>query len=506
MSLAAKAETRVMTSSTNQVTATQDSATIHHMGAITLNHSIGNRTEVESLNVSSNKICEALIIDTKSNELIVNPNEGVVTSIATTKRETDDGNIVDTTSSCLPQDKSENIPDNCAARPIKRQKLNDVSSATDGVVESNADAVSTSAGVASATTPSDMNSHKPIAPSIASNNNSPSTSIKSTTQLLLPDYITIQQTVKDLLALLQLYGPLTANQLEYNLPPVPQATAPHLSWTIHDVLSILVAIGLVQFVSKTNQYCMFGGLPRATPIYPTDIPSEIQQAVHEAEDSFKRCKILRDALRSNVNNNNCNKHTTKYYKDVLKELLQDYPQILNDPVYYTALRNCNIDAGGGYNTNSISEKRHTAPKSSSNSNKGTNIKGTANLKETRSRLSSTKQASKIKLLSTPVETVATLNNHNNNNNICEKSIDKVSTDATTKLSLPTLNASTALLSTNPPENEPGSAVSMTTVSTDANCLTTPSISAPSKTDVTTITTSPEAKPTIVPSKIESSTT
>jgi hypothetical protein len=190
----------------------------------------------------------------------------------------------------------------------------------------------------------------------ACNTNCPS--IIQTTQLLLPDYAAVRQTVKDLLGLLQLYGPLTANQMEYNLPPVVPATIP---WNVHDVLAILVAIGLVQQVKGTNQYCMLGGIPRANVILPSDLPSEIQQALNEADNSWKRSQILKGALRQNVdtnnnngNNSNNNNIGTKNYKEVLKQIVAEYPQVSNDPVYWTALRNCHIDI---HNGSSVTEKR-----------------------------------------------------------------------------------------------------------------------------------------------------
>jgi hypothetical protein len=175
--------------------------------------------------------------------------------------------------------------------------------------------------------------------------------IASTTQLLLPDYAAVRQTVKDLIGLLQLYGPLTANQLEYNLPPVVPASVP---WSVHDVLSILVAIGLVQQVKGTNQYCMFGGVPRADVILPMDITSEIQQALNESDDSWKRSQILREALRQ-VNTNHTSNGKHKYFKDILQQVVVEYPQVTNDPVYWTALRNCHIDMQTGGSI--VSEKR-----------------------------------------------------------------------------------------------------------------------------------------------------
>lgn len=192
------------------------------------------------------------------------------------------------------------------------------------------------------------------APPTAKGTNKPVTTMSST-QLLLPDYTAVRQTVKDLLALLQLYGPLTANQLEYNLPPVQPAAVP---WSIHDVLNILVAIDLVQEVQGTGQYCMQEGIPRADAILPAELPAEIQQAHEETENSWKRCQILRAALLE---------EHPKNFREVLKQILKEYPGVMQDPVYWTAMRNCHIDTHSS--TSGTAERRHT-PKSSQSASDG----------------------------------------------------------------------------------------------------------------------------------------
>lgn len=260
--------------------------------------------------------------------------------------------------------------------PVKRLKTSDVSPEFGEQVISNT--LDVAAGTKEAIAATASSAPTQHADNVGSSHAS---SFTSTTQLLLPDYASVRQTVQDLLALLQLYGPLTANQLEYNLPPVVPTSTP---WNVHDVLSILVAIGLVQQVKgSTDQYCIFGGVPRATAIYPTEIPSEIQRAINEAEGSYKRCQILREALRhantTTNDNHDGNNHGTKNYLSVLKQLLQEYPNIINDPVYWTALRSCRIDIGNGTSNMPPSERR-SGTTSKSN-------KGTASTKEARSKSS-----------------------------------------------------------------------------------------------------------------------
>ena len=250
--------------------------------------------------------------------------------------------------------------------PTKRMKTSDISPESCDPVVSNTAVVAADMKAAA----SSVSFSAPIT-SIVNTNNNHAPSFTSTTQLLLPDYSVVRQTVQDLLGLLQLYGPLTANQLEYNLPPVISTSVP---WSVHDVLSILVAIGLVQHVKgSTDQYCIFGGVPRATAVYPTEIPFEIQRAVNEAEDSYKRCQILREALRQTNTTANDNQNGNKNYVDVLKLLLQEYPNITNDPVYWTALRNCHIDMGNGAPHLTPSERRSST---ASKSNRGTSSAAT----------------------------------------------------------------------------------------------------------------------------------
>jgi hypothetical protein len=498
MELAAEVEKNPMTTSKNQITGTHFETTIQQSSTTqtdVADQPMVTRSEVESLNNYSG-LEVSNTADVKSNELIGLTTESIVMSISATNEEINTEDVVGTTSNSLPLvlTANESISENSMERPLKRQKVNEVLSEIDGSVQSNTEATSTSLVVPSVPTPIITNTNKPLVSSSSTNNNisSPPT-ITSTTQLLLPDYVTVRQTVKDLLALLQLYGPLTANQLEYNLPPVVHTTT-SLSWTVHEVLSILVAIGLVQYVAKTNQYCMFGGIPRATAIYPTDIPSEIHQTIHEAEDSYKRCRTLRDVLRSNIDNGN--KQATKNYKDVLKQLLHDYPQIINDPVYYTALRNFHVDIGVGCN-NLTSEKRSTAGTSKSSvsstshssnrgaksSNRGSNSKVTSKTKETATTTSGTstnKKAPKVSSSFSVATTVAITNSNNSAN-----SIEKVTTSVVANLSLPTVIVSTELLS-NQPKEEIGFDTTTTSVSTGPIRTTTvSSISTTSNTDVNT---------------------
>ena len=175
-----------------------------------------------------------------------------------------------------------------------------------------------------------------------------------------------------MLALLQSYGPLTVGQLEYNLPPI--------SRSIQDILDILVCIGLIQKVQDTisvspplesttttlpaappminnstattpqlaaapqpppltsnpTRYCVCRGVPRADPVFSKTLQAEIADAHRQAERSFERSQLLLKAL----------KKSDEDPQQLLKSMLKQYPEIIQDPVYLTALRNCSVDLGG----------------------------------------------------------------------------------------------------------------------------------------------------------------
>jgi hypothetical protein len=158
----------------------------------------------------------------------------------------------------------------------------------------------------------------------------PSPSTINKTQLLLQDYTIVRQTVRDILALVQTYGPLTAGQIEYNLPQVPSAI-----WGIPDILNILSSLEILHIAKDTNAYCWNGGIPRADVVLPTDVMSKIAAAIQEAEAAWQRGEILKEAVMKKMD-----------HKQVLKKLLHDYPEIANDPVYVAAFKSSHIDLRG----------------------------------------------------------------------------------------------------------------------------------------------------------------
>lgn len=168
---------------------------------------------------------------------------------------------------------------------------------------------------------------------------------------LLSDHPVIQKTVHNLLGLLETYGPLTVGQLEYNLPPIVGERVS--GQTIHDIVQVLVCLGLVQRVveppvgSNTNnnglapapspkppspRYCVHQGVPRADVVLPQQLLDKMSAAHNEIKRSAERRKRLKEALQSKASP-----------KELLKELAIEFPEILQDPVYVTALKSLHID-------------------------------------------------------------------------------------------------------------------------------------------------------------------
>jgi len=141
----------------------------------------------------------------------------------------------------------------------------------------------------------------------------------------------VSQTVRDVGALLQSYGPLTLGQMAYNLPPHDR---------LGEIVQILVRLGMVQQVKGEEvRYCIGKGVPRPyelTVLWPHAVQRDIAYAHRAANDSFERSKVLRAALQD----------PSKDVKVVLEGLLKKYPDISNDPVYVAALRNCHANLEG----------------------------------------------------------------------------------------------------------------------------------------------------------------
>ena len=127
-------------------------------------------------------------------------------------------------------------------------------------------------------------------------------------------------------------GPLSFAQLEYNLPP---------NANLKDVVQVMETLGVVQVVNDKDsnnvvarKYCMLYGKPRADVVSPHHLVEDICDAQVEVTRSQERCKLLKQALLQSCNNN---------HREILKQILRNYPEVANDPVYMAAFRNTHID-------------------------------------------------------------------------------------------------------------------------------------------------------------------
>ena len=163
---------------------------------------------------------------------------------------------------------------------------------------------------------------------------------------LLSDHPVIQKTVHNMIGLLEAYGPLTAGQLEYNLPPIVGERVS--SQSIHDIVQVLVCTGIVQRVrepvspdpavppkpASAPRYCVNQGVPRADVVLPHQVLEQISAVHHEIKRSAERRRRLKEALQSDGSP-----------KEMLKKMAIEFPEIMQDPVYLTALKSYHIDTG-----------------------------------------------------------------------------------------------------------------------------------------------------------------
>ena len=138
----------------------------------------------------------------------------------------------------------------------------------------------------------------------------------------------VVQTTHDILGLLQLYGPLSKAQLEYNLPPCRRS--------LQDILELLVATGVVQVIDtppKTEPLYSVFGTTRADIVLPHQVLTALESAHAEYQASLQRAQILRHHLK--------NPHSN-HPRTLLHTIQHEFPDIRNDPVYVAAMRNVGV--------------------------------------------------------------------------------------------------------------------------------------------------------------------
>lgn len=148
--------------------------------------------------------------------------------------------------------------------------------------------------------------------------------------VLLADSHVVQIT-HDVLGLLQLYGPLTKAQMEYNLPPCRRS--------LQDILELLVAAGVVRvvdtgIVSSELLYSVFT-TTRHDVILPQQVLPALESAHAEFLASLERGQILKDYLKNYS-------PSSPAPAALLQKLLMEFPDIRNDPVYMAAMRNVGV--------------------------------------------------------------------------------------------------------------------------------------------------------------------
>lgn len=153
---------------------------------------------------------------------------------------------------------------------------------------------------------------------------------RKTNPALLADAHVVQIT-HDVLGLLQLYGPLSKAQLEYNLPPCRRS--------LQDILELLVASGVVRIVdngvgSSELLYSTFS-TTRHDVILPQQVLPALESAHAEYRASLKRGDLLKEYLQNYS-------PSSPTPRALLQKLLMEFPDIRNDPVYVAAMRNVGV--------------------------------------------------------------------------------------------------------------------------------------------------------------------
>lgn len=214
--------------------------------------------------------------------------------------------------------------------------------------------------------------------------------------------------VNSIIALLQSYGPLSYEQLKFNmatqLVPLNHPVKSGTKDKLQQVLCILVELGIIHKVDKTSLgkncalmtksaakklkekkeeesaakekegegnaaskndtksvdqpdlnpiYCFGKGIPRMDVVLPSQILEDIKESGEEVLRMQKRIEILRNALREideagSEDKGKDGKVGSKSYdkaKDVLKQLLELHPEVVQDPVYAAALRMFKLKEG-----------------------------------------------------------------------------------------------------------------------------------------------------------------
>ena len=182
-------------------------------------------------------------------------------------------------------------------------------------------------------------------------------------------------------------GPLSLAQLEYNLPPCN---------VLQDVLQVMVTLGVVQVVDDSSKnvhhyatkYCIAYGKPRADVLMPQHVVQDILDAQEEIKKSQQQSDLLKQALLSPTSN-------AVEARQLLKSILLENPDVVNDPVYMAAFRNLHVDVAGAERERHMQERSNQSgskTEKDQKSTKETNV-NTLQKKQSQSLKTGTKLAS-----------------------------------------------------------------------------------------------------------------
>ena len=147
---------------------------------------------------------------------------------------------------------------------------------------------------------------------------------------------------QNILKLLQTYGPLTVNEISFNIPST--------NLSVSSILKIMTVLNVVHY--KDGFYYCFDGEVRSDcdTIYPSEILHLVKDTNDEIQESMDRIELLKAELKREVKIGT----RTKSVREFLKGLAAKYDGergIRGDPVYAAALKTLNVD---------LSQKRKAA--------------------------------------------------------------------------------------------------------------------------------------------------
>ena len=176
------------------------------------------------------------------------------------------------------------------------------------------------------------------------------TSTSSTTMATMEPLMnqTVISCVHNIFFLLQSYGALSYEQLDFNLP---QKETKYLT----DVLELLVeCFQMIKYDKEDDVYYIYNGLPRPefSPLVSSKknmapnsnksillhVMDQIDQTNSEIDESLERIAELKKAIITSTSDTG-----EQGVKELLTKFQSKYPNIIHDPVYATAMKNVRMD-------------------------------------------------------------------------------------------------------------------------------------------------------------------